>query len=69
VMIQWAWSYLTYERGARLITGSDELVGWPQSQENGGATGVSPVHPSADARPSASPPDTTAVTVTPPPRH
>jgi NADH dehydrogenase len=36
VMIQWAWSYLTYERGARLITGSDELPGWieptPQSQ-------------------------------------
>ena len=23
VMIQWAWSYLTYERGARLITGSN----------------------------------------------
>jgi hypothetical protein len=21
VMIQWAWSYLTYQRGARLITG------------------------------------------------
>ena len=32
VMIQWAWSYLTYERGARLITGSDELPGWTESQ-------------------------------------
>ena len=32
VMIQWAWSYLTYERGARLITGSDELPGWTQAQ-------------------------------------
>jgi NADH dehydrogenase len=34
VMIQWSWSYLTYERGARLITGSDELPGWtePSSQ-------------------------------------
>jgi NADH:ubiquinone reductase (H+-translocating) len=32
VMIQWSWSYLTYERGARLITGSDELPGWTQSQ-------------------------------------
>ena len=31
VMIQWAWSYLTYERSARLITGSDELEGWTQS--------------------------------------
>ena len=51
VMIQWAWSYLTYERGARLITGSDELPGWPQSQPraDGGATGASPVHPSDDA--------------------
>jgi NADH:quinone reductase (non-electrogenic) len=31
VMIQWAWSYLTYERGARLITGSDDLPGWTAS--------------------------------------
>ena len=68
VMIQWAWSYLTYERGARLITGSDELTGWTQSQEDGGATGVSPVHPSADVRLSTSTPDAAAVTVTPP-RH
>lgn len=29
VMIQWAWSYLTYDRGARLITGSNELPSWP----------------------------------------
>ena len=29
VFIQWAWSYLTYERGARLITGSTCLPGWP----------------------------------------
>jgi NADH:quinone reductase (non-electrogenic) len=28
VLIQWAWSYLTYERGARLITGSTSLPGW-----------------------------------------
>jgi NADH:ubiquinone reductase (H+-translocating) len=51
VMIQWAWSYLTYERGARLITGSAELPGWTQSQpakESSGATGVSPVHPTDD---------------------
>ena len=34
VMFQWAWSYLTYERGARLITGSNELPGWTQSQAN-----------------------------------
>jgi NADH:ubiquinone reductase (H+-translocating) len=28
VMIQWAWSYVTYERGARLITGDNNLPGW-----------------------------------------
>ena len=28
VFIQWAWSYITYERGARLITGSPNLPGW-----------------------------------------
>jgi NADH:ubiquinone reductase (H+-translocating) len=31
VIIQWAWSYFTYERGARLITGSTYLPGWPGS--------------------------------------
>jgi NADH:ubiquinone reductase (H+-translocating) len=29
VFIQWAWSYITFERGARLITGSTTLPGWP----------------------------------------
>ena len=34
VLIQWAWSYLTYERGARLITGDTRLPGWqPASAE------------------------------------
>ena len=28
VFIQWAWSYFTYERSARLITGSATLPGW-----------------------------------------
>ena len=32
VLIQWAWSYLTYERGARLITGDKNLPGWNQSR-------------------------------------
>src|SRR5450759_1156887 len=54
VMIQWAWSYLTYERGARLITGSDELPGWTQPkqqvQADGGAPGASPVQPGGDGR-------------------
>lgn len=33
VMIQWAWSYMTYDRGARLITGSNELPGWTPADE------------------------------------
>lgn len=37
VMIQWAWSYLTYERGARLITGSDDLPGWTENDRAAGA--------------------------------
>jgi NADH dehydrogenase len=39
VFIQWAWSYVTYERGARLITGSTYLPGW------------SPVPPRSDPSP------------------
>ena len=33
VFIQWAWSYVTYERGARLITGSTYLPGWSASEK------------------------------------
>ena len=32
VLIQWAWSYFTYERGARLITGDTQLPSWPELQ-------------------------------------
>jgi NADH:ubiquinone reductase (H+-translocating) len=39
VFIQWAWSYVTYERGARLITGDATLPGW------------SGTHPAASAEP------------------
>jgi NADH dehydrogenase len=34
VMIQWAWSYFTYERGARLITGDDRLPGWNDQESS-----------------------------------
>jgi NADH dehydrogenase len=30
VLIQWAWSYFTYERGARLITGDQSLPSWDE---------------------------------------
>jgi NADH:ubiquinone reductase (H+-translocating) len=32
VLVQWAWSYFTYERGARLITGDTHLPGWDELQ-------------------------------------
>jgi NADH dehydrogenase len=37
VFIQWAWSYVTYERGARLITGSTYLPGWTGDQPSSAA--------------------------------
>jgi NADH dehydrogenase len=42
VFIEWAWSYVTYERGARLITGSSQLPGW---------AGMHPMHPSEEDGP------------------
>jgi len=33
VLIQWAWSYFTYERGARLITGDQQLPGWEELRQ------------------------------------
>jgi len=33
VLLQWAWSYFTYERGARLITGDTKLPGWTELPE------------------------------------
>src|SRR5271166_2618079 len=32
VMIQWAWSYLTYERSARLITGASRVIAVPSME-------------------------------------
>ncbi len=32
VFMQWAWTYLTFQQGARLITGSTVLPGWRQQQ-------------------------------------
>ena len=31
VMIEWAWSYFTYQRGARLITGDNRLPSWSKT--------------------------------------
>jgi len=32
VLIEWGWAYLTYQRSARLITGSNQLPGWSKQQ-------------------------------------
>jgi NADH:ubiquinone reductase (H+-translocating) len=32
VLLQWAWSYFTHERGARLITGDQHLASWDEWQ-------------------------------------
>ena len=38
VLIQWAWSYFTYERGARLITGDQRLPSWEELQHEAKAS-------------------------------
>jgi NADH dehydrogenase len=43
VLIQWAWSYFTYQRGARLITGDQTLPGWSELQAEKSKT--SSTHP------------------------
>jgi NADH:ubiquinone reductase (H+-translocating) len=34
VLLNWAWQYLSWQSGARLITGSDQLPGWQSQQDN-----------------------------------
>lgn len=41
VFRQWAWTYLTFKNGARLITGSQELPGWKIVERESGTTPVS----------------------------
>jgi NADH dehydrogenase len=43
VLVQWAWAYFTYERGARLITGDTHLPGWDELRAD-----KSRVHGAAD---------------------
>jgi NADH dehydrogenase len=48
VMIQWAWSYFTYDRSARLITGADRPVEIPAMEiaEESAEIGSRPDEPS-----------------------
>jgi NADH dehydrogenase len=35
VFVAWIWTYFTFTRGARLITGDQRLPGWPEKVEEG----------------------------------
>jgi NADH:ubiquinone reductase (H+-translocating) len=43
VFRQWAWTYLTFSDGARLITGSQELPGWNEPEERSAASTSKPM--------------------------
>jgi NADH:quinone reductase (non-electrogenic) len=43
VFRQWAWTYLTFSDGARLITGSQELPGWNEPEERSAASTSKPL--------------------------
>jgi NADH dehydrogenase len=45
VFRQWAWTYISFSDGARLITGSQELAGWDSKymQQQAGTPAVDPV--------------------------
>ena len=47
VFIQWAWSYFTYERGARLITGRTDLPGWTPPSLEPAETRLEEIHSTA----------------------
>jgi len=46
VFVAWIWTYFTFTRGARLITGDQRLVGW-QEQVDSGASAPQPPNPSS----------------------
>jgi NADH dehydrogenase len=48
VMIQWAWSYFTYQRGARLITGDNRLPSWSKTHPNNAKAGLESVSKVSD---------------------
>jgi NADH dehydrogenase len=43
VFRQWAWTYLTFKDGARLITGSQELPGWNTQEDHVGILTTKPL--------------------------
>lgn len=49
VFRQWAWTYLTYQDGVRLITGSQILPGWRVETEGGGHLTTRPLDPAQNS--------------------
>jgi NADH dehydrogenase len=45
VFAAWVWTYFTFTRGARLITGDQRLVGWKEMLAEGNAD-----QPDSDAK-------------------
>jgi NADH dehydrogenase len=43
VFRQWAWTYLTFNDGVRLITGSQELPGWDMHDARNGVLTTKPL--------------------------
>jgi NADH dehydrogenase len=43
VFRQWAWTYVTFSDGARLITGSQELPGWNKAEDLSGSLTTKPL--------------------------
>jgi NADH dehydrogenase len=37
VLINWAWTYFNFTRGARLIIGDQNLPGWKEQSQDGAA--------------------------------
>ena len=50
VLIQWAWSYFTYERSARLITGSTYLPGWTNTPPDANKQDANKIETPEDTR-------------------
>ena len=49
VLANWMWTYFTFTRGARLITGDQTLPGWTEQTETGPARDPAKAHPTKDS--------------------
>jgi len=45
VLASWMWTYFTFTRGARLITGDQTLPGWSEQTESGPSPAAAKTHP------------------------